>query len=202
MEHHRAGVLHQQAVAIAESHIGAAEGLDALVGEQYRHAVDDLRHLAAVGARVHAYAAADAAGDAVGKFQPRQALLAGEVGHTGQRRACVGSDAACVAQADACHVAGIDDQAIHLAIREQHVGAVAQQKRTCAALVGKVQQKHQLLGILGKGHSPSRTADAERGVLRQRFLRLNGQVRQIVPQFFVQLLIPTHTAPPCSGCFR
>ena len=195
-------VLHQQAVAVAKGHIAAGDGPHALVGEQHVDAFDDLCQLTAISACVHAHAAAHTTGDAVGEFQPRQSLPAGIIGHPGQRRAGLRPDAAAVQQPDIRHVAGVDHQPVDPLVGEQQIGAVAQHEGPRAAFTGEAHQQYQLLGVPGEGHPPGRAADAEGGVFRQRFLRRHGKVRQIVPQFFVQKLIPTHTAPPCDGCFR
>ena len=176
---------HQHAAAVAEVHFGAGHDPYALIGKQHPHALDDLTKLAAVGACVHAHAAAHAAGDAVGEFQPRQSLTAGEIGHAGQRGAAVGLDPVPTGRHDLRHVAGVNDQAIHAAVGKQHIGAVAQHKGPRAAFLGKAQQQYQLLGVFRKGHPPRGAADAERGVLAQRLLRRYGQIGQIGLQFFV-----------------
>ena len=132
----------------------------------------------------------------MGKFQSRQALLAGIIGHPCQRRAGPGPDMSFAGQFDSIHVPGVDDQAIHLAVREKEIGTVAHNIGPCAALDGKIQQQHQLLAVPGESHPPGRATNAEGSVLCQRFLRHHRQIGQVDPQLFVQKLIPKHEAPP------
>ena len=198
VQHHRVGMVGQQAAAIAKIHGMTGNILYTFFGKQHADALNDLRHLTAVRAGVHAHRAAYAAGNTVGKFQSRQALLAGEIGHPCQRRTGAGPDVPFAGQFDAVHVTGVDDQAIHLTVRKQQIGTVAHNIGPCAALDGKVQQQHQLFAVPGKSHPPGRAANAEGGVLCQRLLRRHRQVGQVVPQLFVQKLIPKHEAPPKS----
>ncbi len=77
-QHHRFRVFCQQAVPVSQFQFLTGKGSDTRFREQHGSRAQHLLHLAAVGPGVHANAAAHRAGDAVGKFQPGEAQLAGK----------------------------------------------------------------------------------------------------------------------------
>ena len=85
-----------------------------------------LLHLTAVGAGIHIQAAANRAGDAVGKFQPGQAQTGGEVCRSGHRYACQNPNMGIVYLGHSVQTApGANDQSPPPGVCSQHIGAGA-----------------------------------------------------------------------------
>ena len=75
---------------------------------------------------------------------------------------------------------GVDHQPVQPCVRAQQIGAVADDQGPGAAGDGVVQQQHQLLPPLRKGHPAGGAADAEGGVAAHGLVTRHPQVRQIV----------------------
>ena len=181
---------------IGEGGLGAGQTADAvgIQGGDLRHY---LAHFSAIGPGIHAHRAPQTAGDAVGKFQPRQPRLLGIYRQTAQQHTGVGLQGHIVQTADAGHaLRRFDDQGVQPPVRHQQVGAPAQQKRLHAAFLRQPQQDHQLLPAFRKGHAPGRTADAEGGVAAHGHVMLHRHVRQVIPELFIQSFIPLHSVLP------
>ena len=173
---------------------GEAADAVGVQGGDLRH---HLAHFSAIGPGVHAHRAAQASGDAVGKFQPGQARLLGVHRQAAEQDAGVGLQGHVVQAADARHAfRRFDDQGVQPPVRHQQIGAPAQQKRPDAALLRQAQQDHQLLPALRKGHAPGGAADAEGGVAAHGHVPLHRHIRQVIPDLFVQTFIPLHSDLP------
>jgi len=193
-QHHRIRVIRQKAAAVAEGHLRPGEGPDALLRQQQGCLPHHLGHLPAVGAGIHAHRAAHRARDAVGEFQARQPLPAGEIRHPGQGGPRLRQNGPrCPAGLHSAQAGGgVDHQPVQPLVRGQQVGSVAHHQGTGAAAGGHVQQQHQLLSPLRKSHAPGRPPDAEGGVPVHGLLLLDPQVRQIIRRLLVKCDPPVH----------
>ena len=171
-QHHRVRAVGQQTVAVRKIHLPAGERPDALLREQNGDVFDDLLHLPIVSAGVHAHRAAHRAGDAVGKFQARQALFAGKVRQPGQRYPrfrC--QDFRLIPFLQTVQTrGGIDDQTVQTRVRRQKIRPVADDKGPRPARPGVVQQQHHLLAAGGERHPLRGAAHPKRGVAAHRLV--------------------------------
>ena len=136
-------------------------------------------YLAAVGSGVHIDAAADGAGDAVGKFQTRQAVVAGKAGEPRHRDAGHGLDMRCIRHGKAGQrAARHDDKPAHAAVRRQNIRACAEQTHADTLLCAQAQQGLQLCKRRREGHHLGGAADAERSVRRKRLLTQQAEPGQ------------------------
>ena len=178
MQRRRLRMFREEAPAVAESQFLPREKPHALLREQRRHTGGHLFQLPAVSPGVHAHAAAHGSGDAVGKFQPRQPLPAGEIRQTGQGDAAPGDNGIRLfPHLQAAEAIGPDDQPVQSPVRGQQVRAVADDQGPGPALPGHGQQQHQLLALFRERHPLRGTTHPEGGMLCHGLLLQDAHVR-------------------------
>ena len=167
-------------------------GLHCSVGTEHPHLAHHLHHLSAIGSRVHGHAAAQASGNAVGKFQPRQALLGslgGQLGekNTGLRGEFFPADLAAGILRHRFHHKGVHPTVIH-----QQIGAVSHHHRGNLPRPGQLYRFYQLLCLPGTGHECGRTAHPKGGMAAHGLVQSQLQLRQLLAQLSVQIMYLIH----------
>ena len=123
--------------------------------------------------------------------------FAGEIRRPGQRSTGVRQDGVPASPLHPVQVGrGVDHQPVQSLIRDQKIGAVANDQRICAVIFCKAHQQHQLLPAGRKCHPLCRTADAEGGVPAHRLVLKHFQIRQILFDSLIKFNRPVHSGPP------
>ena len=140
--------------------------MDAAIQVQGGDGDQHLGHLPAIGPGVHHHPTPYRAGDAGGKFQPRERSPLGGIGQPGQGHAAPGTQLSVLLPNPVQRVCGVspgglDEKALHPLVGHQQVGAVAQEKGQNIRLPGGQHGGLGLDGRLGQGHQPGRAADAK-----------------------------------------
>ena len=129
----------------------------------------------------------------MGKFQSGKCLALGKERQPRQRNTGIRFDNRLICQPNITHLPRrADNQSVQSPIGNQQIRPVSHNKGPCAALPGQAHKDHQLLPILRAGQPPGRATNAEGCESVHRHIPLHGQIRQIVPDDFVQLFIPSH----------
>ena len=165
-----AAVLFKNAVAIAEIQLCGRHFSDLAFCRQIPHCGEHVLHLAAVGTRIHIHCTAHRAGDAVGKFQPGQAMLQCRLTQCRKADTCAcGQD--CIFHRDLCvQCRNIDHHAGKAFVRKQDVAAVAQQVIADSLLFAKRNCTAELLLVFRHDKQLCRASDFKGTVRRKRFI--------------------------------
>ena len=179
-EDHTARVGLKIAAAVGEGALLRRQLVQGLLRQEVDdHALHHVLQLPAVGAGVHHQAAAHAARDAGGKLQPLQFVLLGEGGQARQAHPALGVDGAVRQQKQLLQLLSADEkQLLQPLVREEDVGAVAQDEGRQLMLFQQIADARQTRHILRHGQGPGRAADAEGAVTRQGLVLQKGQARQ------------------------
>ena len=128
-------------MAIGKALVRTGDDLRGAIRSQARRRGGHLADLPAVGTGVHKDAAANTAGDAVGKFQPRQPVVPGKSSSPGHGGTAFDLQRRLIQQADAVQRPGADRQPPLARIRRQDIRPRAQDRRSLLLLPGRAQQK-------------------------------------------------------------
>ena len=184
-QHDGLGMVGEEAAAVAERQLLPAQRPHA-VREKRRDLGEHILQLAAVGARVHHHAAAETAGNAVRELQSREAVLPGKNAQPRERYARVRRDDAAVERDTVQPLARLNDERIQALVRNEQIGAVAEQERRDAALLCEAREQNDLLAGGRERHARRRPSDAEGCVPRKRLVVYIFEVRQIRRDLFIQ----------------
>ena len=169
--HDAPGQLRKDAGAIAQLQLVFPQAVGRTRLVQAVHPVDDLGHLPVIGSGVHKHAAADGAGDAVGKFQTSQPAPGGKVRRLGQGKAAAEIQAGLPVPLQAGQAPGqLNEKAVHALVGHQQIGPLAQKKGHDACLCRRPQDGGQFFQALGQGHERRRAAHPKRGVVGHRLV--------------------------------
>ena len=144
------------------------------VGAAHQH----ILHLAAVGTGVHKGRASAGAGNAVGKFQPRQAVLQRCATHLHQRRTGLGKNGIALYRYGREVLIHHQHRRINALVCHQQIRAVADGQKSHAVCPGTLHQRRDLLFRLREQQHPRRAADLKGGV------QAHGLVFQIIAAQF------------------
>ena len=157
-------------MAIGKSHLGIAEAAHVALPVDAARLDQHVLGLAAIGAAVHAQRAADGAGNAAQKRQPRDAGLLRRARHHDVEHGGAGDDAMAVFDCDVVEAAAEPDHhARHAAVAHDQIGAGADHGdgdfgRQVA------QEISQIVFVLRHEERLRRTADAKPGEFAERLV--------------------------------
>ena len=83
-------------------------------------------------------------------------------------------------------LARLNDERIQPLVRNEQIGAVAEQERRDTALLCEAREQNDLLAGSRERHARCRPSDAEGGVPRKRLVVYIFEVRQICRDLFIQ----------------
>ena len=122
-----AAVFFKNAVAVAQVKLRCRSLLHLALGGEVLHRGQHILHLAAVSTGVHVDCAAHRTGDAVGKFQPGQAMLQRRFAQRREPHARPGGELCAVHLHSVLHGGNIQHHAVVALVGKQNIAAVAQQ---------------------------------------------------------------------------
>ena len=114
-------------MAVAQVKLRCRSLLHLALGGEVLHRGQHILHLAAVGSGVHVDCAAHRTGDAVGKFQPGQAMLQRRFAQRREPHARPGGELCAVHLHGVLHGGNIQHHAVVALVGKQDIAAVAQQ---------------------------------------------------------------------------